>query len=178
MDYERLIELYESGASYNDISADLGVPKGSIGYHLKKAGSELNRKANSDFSILYHDDGYEFFMSGNDKFLVHQLLAISEGEDPDKVFSNGEYHVHHKNHIPWDNRPSNIELNSASEHAIKHNSKKYGNNKYRDKDWLYQKYVIENLTQMEIAKECGVTDGTICNWINRFGIEEGKWERR
>jgi hypothetical protein len=51
---------------------------------------------------------------------VHQLLAIAMGEDPHDVFSNSEYQVHHKNNVPWDNRPSNIELLTAGEHYDKH----------------------------------------------------------
>ena len=51
---------------------------------------------------------------------VHQLLAISEGADPRKIFSNGQYHVHHRNGIPWDNRPANIEVLSREEHARRH----------------------------------------------------------
>lgn len=51
---------------------------------------------------------------------VHQLLAVSEGADPHKVYSGGEYHVHHKNGITWDNRPENITLMSASEHMSHH----------------------------------------------------------
>lgn len=51
---------------------------------------------------------------------VHQLLAISEGADPHKVFSKGEYHVHHTNEVPWDNRPDNTEFLSREEHMRIH----------------------------------------------------------
>jgi DNA-binding transcriptional regulator LsrR (DeoR family) len=51
---------------------------------------------------------------------VHQLLAIANGESAERMFSDGECQLHHKNHIPWDNRPENIELLSASEHARHH----------------------------------------------------------
>lgn len=51
---------------------------------------------------------------------VHQLLQISKGVDPHKIFSNAEWHTHHKNEIPWDNRPSNLETITAGEHAKKH----------------------------------------------------------
>jgi hypothetical protein len=51
---------------------------------------------------------------------VHRLLAIAEyGTDP--VAGN---HVHHKNGIKWDNRPTNIEPVNHSEHARKHANKR------------------------------------------------------
>ena len=51
---------------------------------------------------------------------VHQLLAIAEGADPYKVFSNGEWQVHHKNRIRWDNRPENIAFKKREEHRSEH----------------------------------------------------------
>lgn len=51
---------------------------------------------------------------------VHQLLAIADGADPYKVFSSGEWHVHHDNEIPWDNRPKNLGLLTRTEHLTHH----------------------------------------------------------
>jgi len=41
---------------------------------------------------------------------------------------------------------------------------------YKDKDWLYQNYIIEKLTLKQIAKKCGSTDCTILNWLKKFDI--------
>jgi len=51
---------------------------------------------------------------------VHQLLAIADGERPSLVFSNGAFHVHHRNRIRFDNRPENIELRESDDHGRHH----------------------------------------------------------
>lgn len=51
----------------------------------------------------------------------HQLVMLREGADPHKVFSDGEYNIHHKNGIKWDNREENLELITATEHRKHHN---------------------------------------------------------
>lgn len=64
--------------------------------------------------------GYERTGAGQSEAAIHQLLVIAEGADPHKVFSDGDYNVHHKNHIPWDNRPENVELLTKAEHNSEH----------------------------------------------------------
>lgn len=76
--------------------------------------------------------GYEVVRSKlngeQDRVYIHQLLAIAEGADPDKVFSDGEWHCHHKNGIRWDNRSDNIDFKRGSEHMADH----YQERKKRD----------------------------------------------
>lgn len=43
--------------------------------------------------------------------------------------------------------------------------------KHRDESYLRQKYVEEGLTTYEIAEECGCTDATVSNWLNKHNIE-------
>lgn len=47
---------------------------------------------------------------------IHRLLAVAEYGYDEVV----EMDVHHKNRIPWDNRPENIELVTNKEHARLH----------------------------------------------------------
>jgi hypothetical protein len=47
---------------------------------------------------------------------VHQLLAVADGADPEKVWSDGEYVTHHDKPIPWLNVPDNVEVVSKAEH--------------------------------------------------------------
>ncbi|MCK4826408.1 HNH endonuclease [bacterium] len=44
--------------------------------------------------------------------------------------------------------------------------------KYKDKDWLKQKYLKENLSSYEIAKTCKIKCSlTIINWLRKFNIK-------
>lgn len=47
--------------------------------------------------------------------------------------------------------------------------------KYRDKAWLREKYIDDDLTQQEIADECGVSKQTINNWTTKFGLSKDSW---
>lgn len=42
---------------------------------------------------------------------------------------------------------------------------------YQDKKWLYQKYMVEMLSQREIAAQCGCCHKTISKWLTRHGIQ-------
>lgn len=42
--------------------------------------------------------------------------------------------------------------------------------KYKDEDWLREKYIEEKNTTYEIADATGVSDVTIGNWLERHGI--------
>lgn len=52
----------------------------------------------------------------------HQLVALLV-DDPSDVFDE-ETHVHHRNRIRLDNRPSNLELLDGSEHAALTNTQR------------------------------------------------------
>ena len=41
---------------------------------------------------------------------------------------------------------------------------------YQDRDWLYQKYIVERLTTRKIAVLCRVNHVTILNWLHKFNI--------
>lgn len=64
--------------------------------------------------------GYERFCTSDESVSIHQLLAIAGGADPYKVFSGGEYNVHHKKPIPWLNTPENVELLTKADHNSEH----------------------------------------------------------
>lgn len=39
-----------------------------------------------------------------------------------------------------------------------------------DKDWLYQKYIVEKQSSCKIANIVGCSDGAVCRALNKFGI--------
>ena len=47
---------------------------------------------------------------------------------------------------------------------------------YKNKEWLKQKYNIENLDQGEIGVLCGVTNHTIEEWVRKFGLQKSNSE--
>lgn len=42
---------------------------------------------------------------------------------------------------------------------------------YQSKAWLYKRYVVDRLTQEEIAKLAGTTQVTIKRWIDKFDLK-------
>lgn len=46
-----------------------------------------------------------------------------------------------------------------------------GDKKYRNKDWLYEQYIIKEKTMLEIAKICDVSFSTIRSWLRKFNIK-------
>lgn len=132
-DKETLRQLYEDELmSQQDIADhfDNELTGHGIKYWLEKHGIEKRSRAEAAKlrwlkevpNMHTHETGYEFWRdhTGNDErlVLVHRLLAVAVfGFDAvaDKV-------VHHKNNVPWDNRPENIEIMTVAEHAVHHHN--------------------------------------------------------
>ena len=132
-------QYIENERSMADIGGECGVTAATVLKYLRKYNIPTRhsayRKRRENLTIV--DEKGEFgdipgsyrkvmnswVVDGKREYrsvYVHQLLAIAEGADPHKVFSNGEWQVHHKNGIRWDNRPENIEFTDRKEHRRIH----------------------------------------------------------
>jgi len=133
-DYEWLEEQYVSQKrSSREIADELDCSKKAVLRHLDRA--DVSRRDTSEATSLGMDKGRCGFHTNNSGYEkattregdrvhaigIHRLVAIADGANPYKVFSGYEYHTHHKNEIPWDNRAENLEVVSASEHRLRHN---------------------------------------------------------
>lgn len=85
------------------------------------------RKYANAVSYWTNHEGYESWKENDNHVGVHRLLAVAEFGF-NTVAGN---HVHHKNGIPWDNRPENIEVLTRGEHSAKHKIKIEGIDRIR-----------------------------------------------
>lgn len=67
------------------------VADGPVSLYLNGTGS--------DEGYLRWRDYHRSYPNGEKSVYVHQLVAIANGADPWKVFSDGEYETHHKTGI-------------------------------------------------------------------------------
>lgn len=129
-DTEWLREKYRSeGMTTYEIGEELGCSPSYVGVKLQEAGIERHSKGYGrksphptfDMSYGYIRATAHFPDENGDRISrslrVHRLLAVSE-YGFDQVCGMD---VHHKNGIPWDNRPDNIELIEHGEHSRAHN---------------------------------------------------------
>lgn len=49
--------------------------------------------------------------------------------------------------------------------------KPYADDRLRDESWLYERYVVEGLSQAAIADICDCTPFTVGSWLDKHGIE-------
>lgn len=126
-------KYYGEDVSVPEIAEKCGVRSQTIYYWMDKFGldrdpTKWGDKSRVERATFYHTDhGYERWTSkhreGGERVtktvFVHQLLAIAEGESPHKIFCES-VNIHHKNEIPWDNRPENIEVLGVWDHMKTH----------------------------------------------------------
>lgn len=122
-DPETLRRLYhDDGLTLREIGEELGCDATTVHRRMVDAGIDRRPCGGAPESTTYvsvqtREDGYEYWNSGRGSVLVHRLLAVSEFEY--EAVASGV--VHHKNRIPWDNRPENIDaIGSHREHSKLH----------------------------------------------------------
>lgn len=111
-----------------EIADKFGVGKKTIHrwlgeYNIEMRDSSLEKMRNHSAKPATFETGFQGYEKWRFKHKnehihvkVHQLLAVSE-YGTEELAGNV---VHHKNGIPWDNRPENIEVMTDSEHSRLH----------------------------------------------------------
>lgn len=131
-DEDRLRELYvEQKLGAPEIANRLGCAKRTVYRWLDNFDIETRtisesakiRKLREPPHFRTHR-GYEEVISSagekQDVVRVHRLMMVTEAGYESVVNKQ----VHHENGVPWDNRPSNLELVSVDEHAEIHNDER------------------------------------------------------
>lgn len=115
----------EKGLSPNDISGILDCSATTVRNWLDNHDIEtrsMSQAQSNSYGTLNHASyrtkktGREVWKVSQHTVLVYRLLAVSEWGF-DEV---SQYDIHHKNGIPWDNRPDNLELVTNENHQRKH----------------------------------------------------------
>lgn len=161
---------YEEELSPMAISDRLGCSESAVFYWTDKYGIErpdlLPDATTNPASYCITNRGYEEAVSmtedGVRSMYIHRLVAIAEyGAEAvkDKI-------VHHRNGIPWDNRPENLKLMTQSEHATVHAGDiDESKAKWRDPHTLHNLYIEEGMTLTEVGDELGCSGPTVHSWM-------------
>ena len=164
-------KYHEEGLTLQEMADECDVAVSAIHKWMERKGVERRSRAESlrrPGTTYYVDSaGYEAWSSHNyegtkDNLRVHRLLAVAE-YGFDAVAGRV---VHHRNDIPWDNRPENIAVLTHNEHSAAHDE--YADAPWRDEQTLIEAY--EGSSINEIAEQWGCDQRTILTWMRRFGI--------
>ena len=167
---------YDEGLTQIDIAEQLGVSNNTVHRWMKDYGISPGKGTKQDITIqrlrnthpnFYLDSsGYEYVQTThnykNTGCRVHQLLAIADGANPYKIFSNGELEVHHKNGLQWDNRPENLEVMSKSDHAREHSDTV----PWLDALKVRKMYSTTGASQGVVGEQFGIDGSTVSRIVN------------
>jgi len=156
-DAKTLRKLYwDEGLSAREIAEMSNVTSGGIVNQMENHNiqrrSHSKALSNSYAGFETSVQGYERWRDhvSGEQVKVHRLVAVAQfGFDKIK-----DKHIHHKNGIRWDNRPSKLEPLTPRDHQVKHNDgEKSPNSKLSREQARKVKSMAENgeKTHQEIA---------------------------
>lgn len=171
-DAERIKELYYGEQlSMRDVARELDCSLNALQRWMNRFGIERRSNENPPKSewlqkppkFTTDTNGYEIhrvrYGDVDEKALLHRLLAVAEyGFDAVKGKE-----VHHKSRVEWDNRPSNLELLTPSEHKSIHapEAGEYNDEFVSKKECGEIQSKYPDKTQAKLAKEYGYSPGQI-----------------
>lgn len=119
-DKEILFQLYwEENLSSREIGERFGIASRTVISEMERLDIPRRapmRKRQNRVKYRTNQNGYTEWKGFDEYFLVHRLAAIA-WFGVDEVAGKD---VHHKSNIPWDNRESNLEVMTRSEHMEMH----------------------------------------------------------
>lgn len=161
-------ELYvEQQMSMSEIASELDCSTATVSRWIDRHGigarelSEASRLSMLKKPAHFHTNnkGRELWAENSgeeyDIVQVHRLLAVAE-YGLDAVVDK---HIHHKNEIPWDNRPENLVPMDPSEHLSQHTSGNTRNEKITPKNC--RSIQASEMSRERLAAEYGVCEKTV-----------------
>lgn len=172
-----LEELYvEQGLTQKQVGERLGCSQKVVAYWMDKHDMDTRGYTGCNH-VPYRTDqkGYGWWQhhydGSNHSIGVHRLLMTLE-------YDLSEFegkHVHHKNRIPWDNRPENLELLTHSEHRQEHEDdphrkeREFPIQEWHNSDRLQSMY-DNDMSMYDIAREFDISYGTVDYWMRKHDI--------
>jgi len=140
------------------------LPKFTLGSRKDEELPDGKRNLSATREQLFHRDE----RGSLNRIYHHRLLAVAEW-GIDAICGK---HVHHQNHIPWDNRAENLTLLTSTEHAQEHcQTEMVDGEEWYAEDNLRRLYHDARWTQKEIANEYDVNASVVSHHMNEHGIE-------